>query len=69
MSDKIYYTAGELQTRWEISGATFATMKKNGNTPAETQFGKAVKYHIEAILKWEDAKSGPVEEQSNVETG
>ena len=56
MTDKIYYTAKELQERWGISAATFATQKRNNDIPTVTRLNKSPLFHIDDIVKYEDSK-------------
>lgn len=56
MSDKIYYTAKELQDRWGISAGTFATKKRNNDIPTVTKLHKSPLFHIDDIVEYEKSK-------------
>ena len=60
MENKVYYTAKELQERWGISAATFATKKKNKDIPVITKLHKSPMFHIDDIVKYENSKRDAV---------
>ena len=60
MAEKIYFTAKELQERWNISASTFRKMRLADSLPVTTKLHDATLYHINDISKTENEMREPV---------
>ena len=67
MVDKIYLNAKELKERWGISDGAFHAMQKANNLPVDTVLNKATLYHIDDVVKFENAKKEPTQRSTSDE--
>ncbi len=53
MTATVYFTAKELQERWNLSASTFRKMRLADNLPVASVLNDASVYHIDNILAFE----------------